>query len=86
MAAVFEETVGLRGVLYKLGLGQPIARAFVAAVVVGGVLYVAGQPKVAFREDGSMKPARLLSPAPDATHTHFLLAPVAAGAAAFLFT
>ena len=76
----------MRGVLVKLGLGQPVSRAFVVAAVAAGIAYIGGFPKASFREDGSMKPLKDLSPEPDATTTHFLLVPTVAAAAAYLFT
>ena len=86
MTVMFEQVNGVRGVLVRLGLGQPSSRAFVVGAAAAGVAWFAGQPKAAFREDGSMKPFKPLSPEPDATYTHFLLVPVTAAAAAFLFT
>jgi len=81
------ETVdGMRGIMVKMGLGQPASRAFVAMAVAAGVLYAAGKPAAAFREDGSMKPLAMLSAELDATTTHFLLIPSAVGVAAWLFT
>ncbi len=77
---------GLRGILVKCGLAQPCSRAFVAGVTAAGLLYIAGKPNAAFREDGSMKPFNLLSSELDATTTHFLLLPSAVAIAAFLFT
>ena len=84
--SVVEGVSDIRGVLVTLGLGQPISRAFVVGSIAGGVAYLAGLPKMAFRDDGSMKPLKALSPEPDATNIHFLLVPVAAAGAAFLFT
>ena len=81
-----EVTEGIRGTLVKLGLAQPSSRAFVIGVTAAGLLYLAGQPKASFREDGTMKPLRWLSPEPDATTTHFLLLPVGAAVAGYLFT
>ena len=86
MSTVVETVQGTRGVLVKLGLGQPSARAFVAGTAAAGLAYIGTFPKAAFREDGSMKPPRLLSPEPDATNTHFLLVPLAVAGAVFLFT
>lgn len=77
---------GMRGTLVELGLGTPSSRAFVIGVTAAGLLYLAGRPKASFREDGTMKPCRLLSPEPDATMTHFLLFPVGAAVAGYLFT
>ena len=81
-----EVTDGVRGVLVKLGLAQPSSRAFVIGITAAGLLYLAGRPKASFREDGTMKPLRWLSPEPDATYTHFLLVPVGAAVAGYLFT
>ena len=86
MASVVETVDDLRGILVKVGLGQPTSRAFVAGTAAAGLAYLAKFPKQAFREDGSMKPLQALSAAPDATNTHFLLLPVAAAAVTFLFT
>lgn len=77
---------GTRGVLVTMGLGQPSARGFVIGSVVGAVALAAKFPAAAFREDGSMKPLAVLSAEPDATNTHFLLVPVGAALAGFLFT
>lgn len=82
----FETVDDIRGLLVKVGLGSPAARAFVLATATAAVAYVAKFPGAAFREDGSMKPLKYLSPEPDATHTHFLLVPVAVAGAAYLFT
>ena len=80
------EIRGSRGVMVHMGLGQPATRAFVVGAVAGAVALAVKFPAAAFREDGSMKPLSVLSAEPDATHTHFLLVPVVAAAAAFLFT
>ena len=80
------EIKGARGVMVHMGLGEPVSRAFVAGAIVGAVSLAAKFPKEAFRDDGSMKPLSLLSAEPDATTTHFLLVPVVAAAAVFLFT
>lgn len=87
-AGVAVETVdGVRGMLVKMGLAQPSSRAFVAGVTAAGLLYIAGKPNAAFREeDGSMKPFSLISSELDTTTTHFLLLPSAVAIAAFLFT
>ena len=82
----FETVTDMHGIMVKLGLGQPISRAFVAGVVVAGVSYLAKYPKASFREDGSMKPLSFLSAEPDATTTHFLLVPVVSAGAVYLFT
>lgn len=86
MTEVFEVN-NWRGVLVKVGLGTPAPRALCAATVVGGLAFLLKYPACSFREeDGSMKPARILSPEVDATHKHFLLVPLGAAAVAYLFT
>jgi hypothetical protein len=87
MAATPEPRIeGLRGILVYVGLGNPLARAFVAGTVVGLGLYVAKMPTASFDEKGQMRPFKPLSKAPNATNAHFLAAPLGAAAAAFLFT
>ena len=86
MAAVVEEVTDLKGIMVKLGLAQPMSRAFVVGTIAAGVSFAAKYPKAAFREDGSMRPPAYLSPDPEATVAHFLVLPVVAAAAAFLFT
>mgnify|MGYP001177021870 CR=1 FL=1 len=76
----------VRGVLVKVGLGQPSARAFCIGAIAAGLAYLGGFPKTSFREDGSMKPLKYLSPEPDATTTHFLLVPLIAATAGYLCT
>ena len=75
-----------KGIMVKVGLGQPSSRAFVIATLATGIAYITRMPQASFREDGSMKAFKLLSPEPDATLQHFLLVPVAAATAAYLFT
>ena len=75
-----------KGIMVKVGLGQPASRAFVIATLATGIAYITRMPQASFREDGSMKAFKLLSPEPDATLQHFLLVPVAAATAAYLFT
>lgn len=84
--STFEAVTDARGVLVKLGLGQPMSRAFVAGVAAAGAAFVAKYPNESFRDDGSIKPLRWLSPSPDATNTHFLLVPAVAAGAVYLFT
>ena len=86
MSQVIHTADDLCGILVKVGLGQPSARAFCAGTLAAGVAYLAGFPKASFREDGSMKPLKYLSPEPDAVTTHFLLVPLSVGVAAYLFT
>jgi hypothetical protein len=86
MAGVFEAVTDVRGIMVRLGLAQPSSRAFVIGTAAAGVAYLARFPKQAFRDDGSMKPLSLLSSEPDATNTHFLLVPVIAAGAGYLFT
>lgn len=76
-----------RDVMVMFGLGQPTARAFVAGVGAATLLYFAGFPGEAFREDGSLKPLSLLSPGPDSVGSkHFLVLPAVVTGAVFLFT
>jgi len=87
MSAPVEIVDDWRGIMVRMGLGQPSARAFTAATLVAGAAYLAKYPKAAFRdEDGSIKPLRAFSPDLDATTTHFLFLPIAVGGAVFLFT
>jgi hypothetical protein len=73
--------------LAALGLGTPSARAFVAGTASLGVLYAAGYPKQAFRDDGSMRPFAPLTPGPDGVSgSHFLVLPLTIATVAFLFT
>ena len=64
------------------GLGDPSTRMLVGALMAGTIGYSLRQPKMFFREDGSLKPFKLVEEAPDATMYHFLMVPVA-GALAF---
>ena len=76
-----------RDVMVMFGLGQPSARAFVAGVTSATLLYCAGYPQDAFREDGGIKPCSLLSPGPDSVgYKHFLVIPAVVTGAVFLFT
>jgi len=84
--SVVETVDDVRGVLVKMKLGHPVSRAFTAAVIVGGVAFIAGLPKAAFRDNGSMRPYRRLSADPEATDAHFLLVPLVAATAVYLFT
>ena len=85
-ATLFESIGGVRGTLVAAGLGQPLARGFVAGTCALGICYIGGMPNTAFREDGTMKPFKPLSMDADATNAHFLLVPLTVGLAAFLFT
>ena len=75
-----------RGIMVKMGLGTPTPRALVAATVVGGVALLAKWPRGCFREDGSMKAFKPISPEVDATNQHFLLVPLGAATLVYLFT
>ena len=82
-----EKTVeGVRGVLVLLGLGHPLARAFVAGTLTGIVMFTAGLPKSAFTEDGCMRPQAGLSSDPEACDYHFLVVPVSVALAVAAFT
>lgn len=77
---------GWRGMMVHMGLGTPLARGLSVAIMVGGASYAMGYPRNGFRRDGSMRPFAPLSAEPDATISdHFLLIPVVAGAAVYLF-
>ncbi len=80
------EIVGTKGVLVHMGLGQPLARAFVGATVVGVAAYALGQPEFAFDDKGEMRPFKGVSKLPTSTYAHFLAVPIVAGAAVYLFT
>ena len=74
-------------VMASIGLGQPISRAFVAAVATASLFYLTSFPKDAFREDGTCRPFALFVPGPDSvTGKHFLVAPLIVGATVFLVT
>ena len=77
---------GWRGVAVSVGLGTPFARATCAAVCAGVGCYACKFPRAAFRQDGSMRPHKSLSVAPDATSNHFLLMPLALATTVYLFT
>lgn len=78
---------GWRGVMVSMGLASPSKRALTAALMSGAVAYALKYPRDAFRPDGTMKPARTTgNRAADATDRHFLLTPLAVGAAVYLFT
>lgn len=80
------EIEGLRGTLVNVGLGQPIARGFCAAALVGVLAYCFQLPNGAFTEEGEMRPLKGLSKSPEATYAHFLAVPLGVGAAVSLFT
>ena len=86
MSEVFETVDGPMGIAYKLGLGKPSARGCTGAALAAMAAYAFKFPRQSFRRDGTMKPFAPLSAAPDATTTHFLLVPIAAGTFCFLFT
>jgi len=86
MVTTVEEVDDVRGLLVKMGLGQPSSRAVCGGILAAGVLLLAGRPKAAFREDGTMRPFKPLSAEPDATYTHFLLGPIAVATVCYLFT
>ena len=80
------ESIGTCGILVALGLATPLKRAFVTSVLVGIVAFTAGFPKIAFTEEGELRPQRGLSRDPQATNYHFLVTPLSAGLVVFLFT
>ena len=77
---------GVKGVLVYLGLGHPIQRAVTAGAIVAGVQYITKSPKGAFNESGGIRPHKLFSAHPASTDTHFLIFPVVAATAVYLFT
>ena len=86
MAQTVEEVTNIQGIMVKMGLAQPLSRAFVVGTIVAGVSFAAKYPVAAFREDGTIRPPGYLSADPEATNAHFLVLPVVAAATAFLFT
>ena len=83
-----EYITGWRGVCVAMGLGKPYQRALCATVLAGVVCFSLKYPQRAFREDGSMRPMKSLSMAPDAADltNHYLLTPLAVGSAVYLFS
>lgn len=81
-----EAIQGIPGMLVKFGLATPMSRAFVAASLSGVAAYALGMPSGAFDEEGEMRPFQGISRSPHATYSHFLLVPVVAGTAVYLFT
>lgn len=77
---------GTRGALVMLGLGDPLSRGIVAAALGALVAFAIKLPSSAFTDEGDMRPFKLVSVDPQATYAHFLIAPVAVGTAAYLFT
>lgn len=78
---------GWRGVMVAAGMGTPAKRAVTAMLATGAVAYAMKYPAAAFRQDGTMRPARITGArAADATDRHFLLMPLAVGALVFVFT
>jgi len=82
----FTEVDGIRGMLVQMGLGTPSSRAFTVGGIVGVAMYALGLPKESFTDEGEMRPLKALSPHPSATNVHFLVVPVGATVAAYLFT
>lgn len=77
---------GIPGVLVKVGLGQPMSRAFVAGAIVGAAAYALRMPETSFDEDGNMRPFKGTSNSPYATYSHFLIVPLTAAGLAYVFT
>ena len=70
-----------RGIVVKVGMESPYKRAFVAFVLVAGVMYVGGLPRAAFDEEGNIKRFAPINVGPeDARGKHFLVAPSVAAA------
>lgn len=72
--------------MVKLGLATPMSRAFVAGSTAVGLAYLAGYPKTAFRDNGTLKPFGFMGSGPDKGTPDFLYLPVAVAAVAFLCT
>ena len=81
-----DQIQGARGVLVKVGLGNPTARGFVAGAAVGVLAYSFRMPDCCFDEEGQVRPFKALSASPHATYAHFLLVPVVAAGAVALLT
>ena len=77
---------GFRGMMVYLGLGSPIQRAVVAGALVGGISYLAKSPREAFDEDGRLKKWSPMTIGENTTDTHFLMCPILAATAVFVFT
>ena len=87
MAEYASPTITAKDALVALGLGRPVARSFVAAVAVAGGMYIVGKPNDAFTDDGAIRPFAPLTPGPDGvTFKHFLVVPLVAATAVYLFT
>ena len=86
MAARATTVEGTRGALVTLGLGHPLARAFVVSTLVGVVAFSAGLPKSAFTEEGNMRAQSGLSNDPEATNVHFLVVPLSVAVLVALLT
>lgn len=82
----FYEANTAAGRLALMGLGNPSARAAVAATVVGGAAYALSQPTFMFRKNGTAKPWSLNSAESDAILYPFFLVPLTAATAVYLFT
>lgn len=82
----FEEYT-VKDALVTLGLGKPSARAFVAGITSAAILYFAGYPNEAFRDDGTLRPFAPITPGPDGVKAkHFLVLPLGIAVGAYLFT
>lgn len=77
--------VGLPGYLATIGLDTPLKRAFVAGGLVGMGAYALRVPRATFDEEDRMRPFKLVSKAPTATYTHFLVVPLTAAILASVF-
>lgn len=78
---------GYKGIMVYLGLGSPLARAFVVGSGVAAIQYVTKTPGAAFDEDGAIRQWTMMSPkSPEATDQHFLILPIAIASAVYLFT
>lgn len=81
------DPITVRQALGALGLGSPIARAFVAFTATASILYASGVPKQAFDDQGIVLPFAPLAPdGLGVTYSHFLVVPVGIATAVYLFT
>ena len=77
---------GWKGVCVLCGLATPEARGFTAAVLVTTIAYIFKFPSVSFTDEGKMRPLKVISKDPEATHAHFLAVPIATALLTATFT
>lgn len=79
-------TLTYRDLCVGLNCATPGRRAFVAAGVIGVVALAIKQPSGAFTKEGAIRPWKVMSNDPEATHSHFLILPAAAAVVALLIS